>query len=979
MVLSTNSNLQLNKSRETHSRLINLLENTRDRILGYSPSETSPASLEDQQLEHEVHSELSKLVTLTNEFAGSFRRAHQTDIRSALQSHPIDLAVSADRQEYDSWADELDARGVELWNRASQLRRILDSQRSSKPDYIESNKLYHLSLRFLHQKNSNHSQLTSKNRRQEPLMSEKICAKMRHLGFIMIYAGSPIKKDIKLLLKLISITSKSSKAQLMVYDLESAMKNIETALELEQQVQEIQSNQDEPMIITKDKDFTSTMLIHYSIKADCARNETTTLFNLRKALGFLSKTTDERQPAEALDVISRLYTFAYELLKPMSLQNAEGTTGRDSEKLPILIKASEWLTLALKELDSHSWQSAQEVSEDHGTEIRGSTAELKVKIIRALAYSFLEAASFGGGNQDELQRKGEQALEEALINRPSQALWLRKIQLLSKRKQMGSELRTAVKEVLKTAPFNQELVNKLMAASHKISEERLVAHMPPSLSRNRRRLTKSCVIKADPVERSLGDPAFYTIILASSASSKTPNRKRAQNKSTPNSFTNMPQNDPSEESKFQFLKEAADHAILEFRLGSDCAFMSQTMIWHRGDQEYKKMRFDSAAEWYKFGTHPIFVETKEATFTKLARKAALSWVNHGNYELARNSLKNLPPQGYNEAGTHFLAFMIDSAQGNELPAIQAIDRLMSSLDFKPETLLYAAQQANQRGLQNLLHHILQKTLEATSGATGTHFIQGLDMVILLRSLIRIDLSNLAIPHRNRTNDEQRILQHYRAAKEMLIQSQEAGAIQVSSKDATWLWKTAFNTCVGATNDWPEDLVFEFFGLTADLISLTRKIPTSLEEAQTLTKHEIHCRFACLAGGMTQALNTDREDYRRPLLNSIKLLKKLSQDAQDTAPDGAFLEKLSKIRACLCVWEFETYSMGNDWQAIRYFMEELELNQQSQAFISTQVTESIAGIACQNPSLPTELLIFVLEVRLRNDSIMFDQYPNLNCD
>jgi hypothetical protein len=138
---------------------------------------------------------------------------------------------------------------------------------------------------------------------------------------------------------------------------------------------------------------------------------------------------------------------------------------------------------------------------------------------------------------------------------------------------------------------------------------------------------------------------------------------------------------------------------------------------------------------------------------------------------------------------------------------------------------------------------------------------------------------------------------------MLIQSQEAGAIQVSSKDATWLWKTgqsessskisglvpgdsgyllmfcfsifgksAFNTCVGATNDWPEDLVFEFFGLTADLISLTRKIPTSLEEAQTLTKHEIHCRFACLAGGMTQALNTDREDYRRVRLCRNPVIK-----------------------------------------------------------------------------------------------------------
>ncbi|WAQ92904.1 hypothetical protein PtA15_17A386 [Puccinia triticina] len=963
MVLSTNDNPQLGKSREDYSRLASLLENTKDQILGYFPSGIHPATLGDQQLEYEVYNELTTLFTLARDFSGSFRKAHQDDIRSAVQSHPIDLAVSTDREEYDSWADELDARGVELWNRASQLRRILDSQRSSKPDYIELNKIYHSALRLLHQKNSSQSPLiTSKNKKhQEPLLSEKICAKMRQLGFTMIYAGSPVKKDTALLLKLVSLSSKSSKAQLMVYDLESAMKNIETAWELEQQLQEIQSNPDNSTI-TKDKDFICTMLTFYSIKADCARNETATLFNLRKALALFPKTTDERQPAEALDVISRLYTFAYELLKPKSQKSQRGE--KDSQKLPVLIKASQWLTLALNELDSHSWHTAPEEPGDTGIDAPGSTSELKVKIIRALAYSFLEAASFGSNDQHELQRKGEQALEEALNNRPSQALWLRKIQLLSQRKRMGSELRTAVKEALKTVPFNQELINKLMVISHKLSDDRLVKIERSIICAE---IFSACVVKEDPIERCLGDPAFYTIILASSAS-KGPNGRRNQNKSAPNVFTNIPQNEPSEESKFQFLKDTADHAMLansEFRLASDCAFMSQTMIWHRGDQEYKKMRFDLAARWYTFGTHAVFVETKEATFAKLARKAALSWVNHGNYELARNSLKNLPPQGYNEAGTHFLAFMIDSAQGNELPAIQSIDRLMSSLDFKPETLLYAAQQANHRGLQNLLHHILQKTLEATSGATGTHFIQGLDMVILLRSLIRIDLSNLSVPHRNRANDEQRILQHYRAAKEMLIQSQEASAIQVSSKDATWLWKTAFNTCVSATHDWPEDLVFEFFGLTADLISLTRKIPTSIEEVQTLTRHEIHCRFACLAGSMTQALNTDRDDYRRknleqPLLASIKQLKKLSQGAQDIASDGAFSEKLGKIRACLCVWEFETYSMGNDWEAIRYFIEDLELGQESQAFISTQVTESIAEIACQNHSLPTELLIFVLE-------------------
>lgn len=70
----------------------------------------------------------------------------------------------------------------------------------------------------------------------------------------------------------------------------------------------------------------------------------------------------------------------------------------------------------------------------------------------------------------------------------------------------------------------------------------------------------ACVIKDNPVERSLGDPAFYAIVLGSSAS-KNSNRKRPQNKSSANLFT-IPQNDPSEESKFQFIKDTADRAVL---------------------------------------------------------------------------------------------------------------------------------------------------------------------------------------------------------------------------------------------------------------------------------------------------------------------------------------------------------------------------------------------------------------------------------
>jgi hypothetical protein len=152
------------------------------------------------------------------------------------------------------------------------------------------------------------------------------------------------------------------------------------------------------------------------IQSWASGNEAGTLFNLRKAIAFFPTATNETQPEDSVYVITRLYTFAYELLKPISNQNLKAREIKNADKLPALIEASEWLTLALKELDSHSWKSTPEPPADHEQDNQGSTSELKVKIIRALAYSLLEAASFESDSQQELQRKGEQALEEALVS-----------------------------------------------------------------------------------------------------------------------------------------------------------------------------------------------------------------------------------------------------------------------------------------------------------------------------------------------------------------------------------------------------------------------------------------------------------------------------------------------------------------------------------------------------------------------------------
>lgn len=48
-----------------------------------------------------------------------------------------------------------------------------------------------------------------------------------------------------------------------------------------------------------------------------------------------------------------------------------------------------------------------------------------------------------------------------------------------------------------------------------------------------------------------------------------------------------------------------------------------------------------------------------------------------------------------------------------------------------------------------------------------------------------------------------------------------------------------------------------------------------------------------------------------------------------------------------------YSLGNDGEAMKYFMKELELSQQSQVFVTSEVAESIAEIACKNSSLSIE--------------------------
>ncbi|KAI8460871.1 hypothetical protein BY996DRAFT_6409086 [Phakopsora pachyrhizi] len=531
---------------------------------------------------------------------------------------------------------------------------------------------------------------------------------VRQLAFILIHAGTPTEID--------TTASKSAKAQLAICNLELAIKNVDIASEYEDKFQSINTEQE-----LGTSDFLDSMLEYYSTKADCSwasGNETGTIFNLRKALELFKSNHRIFELKDKIYIVSRLYTFAYVILRLYDESNNDDRLHNETKTNAKLLKAYEWLSLGLDVLENNELEK-----DSYGTLPLGdkpSWWNLKLKILKALAYAYSEAGSLelNKDHAKSLRMKGDRALDEALAMNPDQTICLVKIQSVSRKSSSDSDLKSAFSSALRTNPFDSELIGKLMSVAHKVEGESIRVELFA-------KIFLECLTKETDEQRHLGDSAFYALVLNSVASQRQ-FLKHSLDKSKETPILNR---DSDNSKKLKYLREVSDAGTI------NCAFMTQTVIWHFADQEYRAMSFRTAAEWYEFGTHPLFLETGNLTFAKLTRKASLSWLNHGNYEFAGRCLKSLPSICFKESGTHFLSFMIEAAQGNEENAARAIDRIMACLDFKTESLLYAARQADHRGLKGLLHHILEKILDATVGGSVRSAVEELDLVILLRRVI----------------------------------------------------------------------------------------------------------------------------------------------------------------------------------------------------------------------------------------------------
>ncbi|CAH7686639.1 expressed protein [Phakopsora pachyrhizi] len=748
------SNPQLSRLKDCHHRLFKLLDSTRLRTLEYLPF-PSPVRPQERQQELSLFADLTTLHSLATEFFSLLKTSRPHGSIDVLKKHSADLALPSDLETYENWLNELDSRGVEIWNHASQVKRVLETKSTggSLRDYRKQS--YDISLNLLREQSTHVKRKTgfSEFRPSDITPSEKVYSGLRQLAFILIHAGTPTEIDTTGALRMIKIASKSAKAQLAICNLELAIKNVDIASE-----------------------------------SWASGNETGTIFNLRKALELFKSNHRIFELKDKIYIVSRLYTFAYVILRLYDESNNDDRLHNETKTNAKLLKAYEWLSLGLDVLENNELEK-----DSYGTLPLGdkpSWWNLKLKILKALAYAYSEAGSLelNKDHAKSLRMKGDRALDEALAMNPDQTICLVKIQSVSRKSSSDSDLKSAFSSALRTNPFDSELIGKLMSVAHKVEGESIRVELFA-------KIFLECLTKETDEQRHLGDSAFYALVLNSVASQRQ-FLKHSLDKSKETPILNR---DSDNSKKLKYLREVSDAGTIsnsEFRLASDCAFMTQTVIWHFADQEYRAMSFRTAAEWYEFGTHPLFLETGNLTFAKLTRKASLSWLNHGNYEFAGRCLKSLPSICFKESGTHFLSFMIEAAQGNEENAARAIDRIMACLDFKTESLLYAARQADHRGLKGLLHHILEKILDATVGG-------------------------------------------------------------------------------------------------------------STELSHSLT-------------------------------NAISRLKKLCNESEELSLDGPSAEKLTKIKCCIWVWEFETYCLGRDWSSVEDFIQNVVKLIQTQSGINVSL-------------------------------------------
>ncbi|KAG8907771.1 hypothetical protein FRB99_002270 [Tulasnella sp. 403] len=729
-----------------------------------------------------------------------------------------------------------------------------------------------------------------------PSEQVKIFAFVRLLSYRLIEAGMERRPTVSTMIRVLQLATKTASALTACDEMNYASGVLTRAAKLEQDLKDVEDPNNEN---TKSK--AGAIASYYSSRMEGAckeNNESVAWFMLGKAadkqiLQYLESSDIESLSAKVLDM-GRLFLKSDK-----------------EEKAEFAEVAVKWLQQSL---------SMAEIADRNVENQRPSVLALKRAILRALARAYYLASVRDKSHLSRARETISTLLSDPGVgsetdpNEQQQLRWMM-LSILKRAKASDLEIEQGFKDIIAHMAFDEDSVTDIL------QEFGLLGN--PALSTSLNRVV---------LERALDSPnyaghAYVDRILLSCTfvctAAADPTR----------AFSDLD----------AILNLVAEHPV--YKLDKVATTACQMLLFQSGGRFFQSKQYPLAAEWFLLATHQCFESTAAANTSKCLRKAALSYVQAGQYAKATATMSKCPG---NEAATHYVLFLSAAYQGLEDEAIRAIQAMVKAPDFDRKMLLLATKLAHESQMRNLVLAILEgllKTLKSDAAVESE-----VEAVTLIRCIIRVIADLIRQPLADIPFLSKELLRHFGTAIDVIEAALRNKSASLIAKDISWLWRTAYNTAVQGCASWDEFQVADLFICAQQLMELYCKAVVGDSEAE-VSHYLAMASFASVCGrvfGLRRTTDVvDSESMRRTIVKDIESFLTLA-----TA-------QLSRINA-----EDDRIKLEG-LVNISYVLEVEQAITESTIPITMHTFEAVSDVLWTEASCPTHVLYAALEAVLKS--------------
>ncbi|SCZ89131.1 BZ3500_MvSof-1268-A1-R1_Chr1-1g00981 [Microbotryum saponariae] len=807
------------------------------------------------------------LHTLQLRLAPAQQRAR--DVNSEGDTRP---EAQAERGTLASWQDRIDAIGVMLWNKVTEIKTMATSgtQYTSeisprialqiKPDVSSDS----LPLQWLSMIARGMFALHAWY--EQNIAETNLSIIARHLAYLLIQLGTPEPISSEGRVLLLSLLNKTIAESLSTKGEQIQLSRLFDAAAT--YAQEIHA----PAVAPPSRPDTTPD----DVRALSGHYVQRIVFESRRsAFGvadFIKHRLESLIPIALapLELDELTSTFAYQQVEKIAhgaLDSAREVLAiENSSSAALQDKAKEWLLWSIKLAEGMRSESARAI---------------KIASLSLLTQIHTRTQSW---------REAEEVVAQLLTIEATPSMWLRKIRLMMERDAGEGELGQA---------FGQA-TTAIVTWWNEGDLEKNSVRRRPDFAMFKEIVTNLCSPADEATSRIIRQIAM-TVTVHSRSDDRTSVTSLFQNISTRELPLCLPLSGCCKKRANRFALVLTDLSEA-FTLSADYAFVATTYFWRHGDQERAKGAFFEAAEWYRLSLHPLLKETGGVVDAKSMRKAVLCYLEIRDFVRAEQTM-NLRPDRPPDAKDCFIRFFHATLKQDVDKATQALDKMIKAPDFQYVLLLWASKVANESGITALSTAVLQALLDVyrrgEEGSTQN------EMLTTVRSLIRLLASRLESEADSGLSLARLITSEFVAATDIVRES-FGKHLPTVDKDITWLLKTGYNICATYSSRWPAEVITPMYEAVARLGDL--KLESGSVDDPKLKRSIVFCRVATLSGLLAQARSATSAS------DQSKLYSKLLRDTQELAQSVPSLSEKSDdvATSALLAFEVEARSGLCDW-------------------------------------------------------------------